>query len=133
MSRRTQIYVLVGLLVCARGAAVFHDYRGQSRRAPAWSPPMASSSLSMFASRELRLDLLAKLQKLEYSGTHRNIFVAAPPPPPQPAQADTRNLRSDRGPDASAASAAAAGSRGIFRLRDDARIGKARRIFHERR
>ncbi len=36
---------------------------------------------------ELRLDLLAQLKKLEYSGTHRNIFSAvAPPPPPTPAQ-----------------------------------------------
>ena len=33
---------------------------------------------------QLRLDLLAKLQTLEYSGTHRNIFIATPPPPPPP-------------------------------------------------
>lgn len=34
---------------------------------------------------DLRLDELAKLQKLEYSGTHRNIFIATPPPPEQTA------------------------------------------------
>src|SRR5271157_1191252 len=31
---------------------------------------------------QLRLDELTKLQKREYSGTHRNIFTATPPPPP---------------------------------------------------
>jgi hypothetical protein len=32
---------------------------------------------------QLRLDELTKLQKREYSGTHRNIFTATPPPPPE--------------------------------------------------
>jgi len=36
------------------------------------------------------LDLLKKLQKLEYSGSHRNIFVAAPPPPPKPPGGETK-------------------------------------------
>lgn len=31
---------------------------------------------------QLRIDLLAKIQKSEYSGSHRNIFVAAPPTQP---------------------------------------------------
>jgi hypothetical protein len=30
----------------------------------------------------LRLDLLEKIKKLEYSGSHRNIFTFGPPPPP---------------------------------------------------
>ena len=35
----------------------------------------------------LRLDLLENLQKLEYTGTHRNIFSAIPPPvAPTPAE-----------------------------------------------
>lgn len=35
----------------------------------------------------LRLDLLERIQKQEYKGTHRNIFSAEPPPvPPSPAQ-----------------------------------------------
>jgi hypothetical protein len=33
---------------------------------------------------QLRLDLLARIQKSEYSGSHRNVFVATPPPPPVP-------------------------------------------------
>jgi hypothetical protein len=33
---------------------------------------------------QLRLDLLAKLQKEESLSAHRNIFNAAPPPPPEP-------------------------------------------------
>jgi hypothetical protein len=28
------------------------------------------------------MDLLDRIQKSEYSGTHRNVFIAAPPPPP---------------------------------------------------
>jgi hypothetical protein len=36
---------------------------------------------------QLRLDELARLQKLEYTGSHRNIFTAAPlPPPPAPVE-----------------------------------------------
>jgi hypothetical protein len=31
---------------------------------------------------QLRLDLLERIQKSEYSGSHRNVFVATPPPPP---------------------------------------------------
>lgn len=38
---------------------------------------------------QLRLDELRNLQKLEYAGTHRNIFTAAPPPPP-PMSAEQR-------------------------------------------
>jgi hypothetical protein len=30
----------------------------------------------------LRLDLLDKIKKLDYSGSHRNIFIFGPPPPP---------------------------------------------------
>src|SRR5271154_840788 len=33
---------------------------------------------------QLRLDLLDRIQKSEYSGSHRNVFVATPPPPPTP-------------------------------------------------
>jgi hypothetical protein len=33
----------------------------------------------------LRLDQLDRLRKLEYSGSHRNIFVAGAPPLPKPA------------------------------------------------
>jgi hypothetical protein len=32
----------------------------------------------------LRMDLLEKIHKQEYAGTHRNIFSAEPPPPPAP-------------------------------------------------
>ncbi len=31
----------------------------------------------------LRLDLLDKIKKLDYSGSHRNIFIFGPPPPPR--------------------------------------------------
>jgi len=40
---------------------------------------------------ELRLDLLADLKKLEYTGTHRDIFSAVAPPPPPVAGAAAAN------------------------------------------
>ena len=41
----------------------------------------------------LRLDLLTDLKKLEYQGSQRNIFSAAPPPPPPPSAARRRRPR----------------------------------------
>lgn len=37
----------------------------------------------------LRLDLLERVRKLEYKGTHRNIFSASLPPKPQPQKIET--------------------------------------------
>jgi hypothetical protein len=80
MSRRTQIYLLTGLgLVLA--VVLFNAYRGD---APAGSGVLAyDSKFEPLDVQEPRLhtELLDRIRKLEYSGTHRNIFVAAPPPP----------------------------------------------------
>lgn len=86
MKRRVEIYVLAGLLVAL---AVIAYFRLQSS-VPGISGVLASeTNFKPLEVREpqLRLQLLEKIQKLEYSGSHRNIFVAAPPPPtPQPAR-----------------------------------------------
>jgi hypothetical protein len=80
MSRRTQIYLLVGLGIVL-AIALFNAYRGDS---PAGSGVLAyDSRFQPLDVQEPRLhtELLDRIRKLEYTGTHRNIFVAAPPPP----------------------------------------------------
>ena len=57
-----------------------------------WRGPQISSVLFAnekleplaIADPTLRLDLLERVRKLEYKGTHRNIFSASLPPKPQP-------------------------------------------------
>ncbi len=81
MSRRTQIYLLVGLGIVL-AIALFDAYRSDS---PAGSGVLAyDSRFQPLDVQEPRLhtELLDRIRKLEYTGTHRNIFVAAPPPPP---------------------------------------------------
>lgn len=82
MSRRNELYILGGLLVVFLGVLYF-----MTRSPEAGTPGIVAADGKFQAldvrEPELRLDLLAKLQKLEYSGTHRNIFIATPPPPPQ--------------------------------------------------
>lgn len=84
MSERTKIYLLTGLLVVLAAVAYFVVLRPTS--GPGLSGVFASNT--KFVPLEvqepaLRLDQLDKLRKLEYTGSHRNIFVAAPPPLPK--------------------------------------------------
>ena len=80
MSRRTQLYVLGGLLVLL--LVVFLSERtGDSGPGGVLASDAKFMPLSV-EEPQLRLDLLEKLHKLEYSGSHRNIFVFGPPPPP---------------------------------------------------
>ena len=83
MSKRSEIYLLVGLLVVLGGALYYYMGRGQVSDTP--RVVAADTRFQPLDVREpqLRVDLLAKLQKLEYTGSHRNIFVAEPPPPPK--------------------------------------------------
>lgn len=80
MSRRTQIGVLIGLVILL--LVVYISNRPQM---PGLQGVMASDSSFQplnVDEPELRLDLLAKLQKLDYpAGAHRDIFtnVALPP------------------------------------------------------
>ena len=80
MSKRNQLYVLIGLLLIA--VYVFYSQRSES---PGMSGVLASDSTFHPLNVEephLRLDLLDKIKKLDYSGSHRNIFIFGPPPPP---------------------------------------------------
>jgi hypothetical protein len=78
MSRRTQIYVLLGLGVILV-VTVFYSTRGA---APGASGSVESANFQPLDIQEprLHLDRLEKLRKLEISGPHRNIFVASAPP-----------------------------------------------------
>jgi hypothetical protein len=80
MSRKNQIYVLIALLLLA--AYTFYAERNPG---PGISGVLASDTTFHPLDVEephLRLDLLDKIKKLDYSGSHRNIFIFGPPPPP---------------------------------------------------
>jgi hypothetical protein len=84
MRQRFQLYILLG------GAAVlaFVLYSTYFSHSDARGIPGITAVDAKFVpldiqEPQLRLDLLARIQKSEYSGSHRNIFVAAPPPPPK--------------------------------------------------
>jgi hypothetical protein len=82
---RKELYILGVLLALVVYAAY---YFFSSRDGSAVVPGVLASDTKFepLQVREpgLRLDLLEKVRKLEYTGSHRNIFVTAPPPPPQP-------------------------------------------------
>src|SRR5271163_5163387 len=80
MSKQTQIYVLIALVLLA--AYLFYAERSQG---PGIAGVLASDTTFHpldVDEPHLRLDLLDKIKKLDYSGSHRNIFVFGPPPPP---------------------------------------------------
>jgi len=78
MTRRAQIYLLIGLLAVA--AIAYYASRSQ---VPGLTGVLAADSkftpLSV-QEPDLRLDLLAKIKQEVYSGTHRDIFSAVAPP-----------------------------------------------------
>jgi hypothetical protein len=89
MTQRTQIYVLAALVVIL-GLVGYYYIFGQTS-APGSSGVMAADSKFEpldVQEPSLRIDELDKLRKLEYTGSHRNIFVAEPPPP-KPTQQQT--------------------------------------------
>jgi hypothetical protein len=99
MSRRTELYMLGGLLILLVGLLYFMNRAPSSDASGVVAADGKFQPLEVHEP-ELRLDLLAKLQTLEYSGTHRNIFIATPPPPPTPPgqQANQQPARQVVGP-----------------------------------
>jgi len=82
MWRRMEIYLLAGLLILLAALLYF------TNRSPVPGLPGVLDADTKFQpldvqGPQLHLDLLEKIQKLEYSGSHRNIFVAMPPPIPK--------------------------------------------------
>jgi hypothetical protein len=83
MTRRTQLYVLAGLMALLV-VVFFYEFRSSG---PGLSGVLAADTKFEpldVQEPSLRLDQLERLRKLEYSGSHRNIFVAGVPPPPKP-------------------------------------------------
>lgn len=79
MSRRVQIYVLVALLIVL--GIVLYQYRRSHGITGVFASNQKFQPLDV-QEPELHLDLLNDIRKSEYSGAHRNIFVAEPIPPP---------------------------------------------------
>jgi hypothetical protein len=80
MSQGVKIYVLIGLLAVA--AFVFLRNRND---VPGFTGVLAEDSKFTpldVQEPDLRLDLLAKIHKTEYTGLHRDIFNGAPMPSP---------------------------------------------------
>jgi hypothetical protein len=82
-SQRTQTYVLVGLAVVLAGS-LYYSIRGADTASEVPVDNFTFKPLDVQEPR-LHIDRLNRLLKLEYSGSHRNIFVAAAPPPTQAA------------------------------------------------
>lgn len=85
MSQRTQIYVLVALLAVLAFVVYYYEFGHSAVPGISTGVLAANSKFEPLDVQEpaLRLDELARLQKLQPSTSHRNIFVAAPPPPPK--------------------------------------------------
>jgi hypothetical protein len=81
MSRRVQMYVLAVLLMVL--GIVLYSYRRSHGIARVFASNAKFQPLDV-QEPELHLDLLNDIRKSEYSGEHRNIFVAQPIPPPTP-------------------------------------------------
>lgn len=79
MRRRAEIYLLAGLLVVL-AAFLYFSNRSQVPGLPGVLDADTKFKPLEVQAPQLHLDLLDKIRKLEYFGSHRNIFVAVPPP-----------------------------------------------------
>jgi len=82
MSRRTEIYVLVALFAVL-GVVLYRMNQSSTATGAGGAQAFDGKFQPLdIQAPQLHLDQLARLKKLEYTGSHRNIFVATPPPPP---------------------------------------------------
>src|SRR5271167_3525999 len=85
MKGRKELYLSAGLLILLAVAAYyFFSSRGDGTGLPGVLAADTKFEPLQIQEPELRMDLLEKVRKLEYSGSHRNIFLPTPPPPPKP-------------------------------------------------
>jgi hypothetical protein len=123
MSRRNQI-VLLGLLMVVLAGVAYWNWHSSPELIGATSSANEKVLTLNVQNPSLHLDRLEQIRKLEYTGTHRNIFSASLPPPPPP-----------KIPDAAASQAAPAGPPPLavpftfFGMATDPRTGHRRAFF----
>jgi len=83
MSRRTKIYLLCGLVVVLAALVYFRSRPDGGGFTGVTAADTKFEPLDVQEPR-LHIDELQKLQKAEYTGSNRNIFIAAPPAAPKP-------------------------------------------------
>jgi len=86
MTKRTKQLALLAFLVVVLLFQLYRTNRSTPEIAPAVSRADDTFRPISVENPALRLDLLEKLKKLQYEGSHRNIFSASVPPPPAPAR-----------------------------------------------
>jgi hypothetical protein len=84
MKGRKELYLSAGLLLLlAVLAYYFFNSRGDGTGLPGVVGADTKFEPLQIREPELRMDLLEKVRKLDYTGSHRNIFLATPAPPPK--------------------------------------------------
>ena len=83
MARRTELYLFAGLIVLL-AAILYFRVQGQGSGIPGLLGAETKFKPLDVEEPQLRLQLLDRIHKTEYAGSHRDIFVAAPLPPPKP-------------------------------------------------
>jgi len=85
MKGRKELYLSVGLLfLLAVAGYYFFSSRDDGTGLPGVLAADPKFEPLQIREPELRMDLLEKVRKLEYTGSHRNIFLATPALPPRP-------------------------------------------------
>jgi hypothetical protein len=85
MKGRKELYLSAGLLILLVVAAYyFFSSRDDGTGLPGVLAADTKFEPLQIREPELRTDLLEKVRKLEYTGSHRNIFLATPPLPEKP-------------------------------------------------
>jgi hypothetical protein len=92
MSRRNQIIVLVVLLAIL-AIVLYRNWGGPTALPVASAGDVKYQPLAV-ENPSLRLDMLERIRKFEYTGRHRNIFSASLPPPPPPKVDPTKQAQS---------------------------------------
>lgn len=83
-AKRRQLYVL-GSLLAVLAIVVYVQYSRSPEFATVFTPGQRYEPLKV-QDPSLKLDLLERISKLEYTGTQRNIFSPEVPPPPPTAE-----------------------------------------------
>jgi hypothetical protein len=90
MARRKEL-VILALLVVVLGIVAYRNFRPTAAE-ESDVPVSLTVHLLEVQNPSLHLERLDQIRKLEYAGSHRNIFVAAPLPPP-PSQVKKEELK----------------------------------------